>query len=282
MNQIGIIVGSLRKSAYSKKVAKQLANLLPVTFNPVFIPIDQLPLYNADADEPNAVPQWEAFRQQLDAVSGLIIVTPEYNRSMSGALKNAFDVGSKRHNHWKKRPALVVSTSPGAAGGFGANQHVRQVLVTLNVTPVQRPEVYLGHVNQLFDANDQITQTETLSYLQTAIDTFVTLHQQLTQATDIDESIHLQFEPGRFFARDDHQEIIAEITCEPHQQNELLIDRTYVAESLRGQGVASQLMQRVIRYAQLYDLKIIPECTYAKAYFKRHRDDQGLLATPLT
>lgn len=278
MTNIGIISGSLRQAAYSKKIAALLANLLPVEFTPVFISIDQLPLYNADLDENDQVPAWDEFRQQLDNVSGLIFVTPEYNRSMPGALKNALDVGSKRHNHWKYKTALIASSSPDATGGFGANQHLRQVLVTLNVNPVQRPELYLGHVNHLFNDQNLVTNPDVLAFLQSAITAFVDLHTRLTSSiSSPDETLDLKFQPGRFYANDESGTNIAEITFHDQQNHRIAVTKTYVAEQLRGQGVAKQLMLRVIRFAQIYHLTIIPECSYAEAFLAKHPEYQHLV-----
>lgn len=280
LTNIGIIAGSLRKTAYSRKVANVLANLLPVQLTPTFIEIDQLPLYNADLDDEHSVPAWEKFRQQLDQVTGLIIVTPEYNRGMSGALKNAFDVGSKRHNHWKEKTALVVSSSPEATGGFGANQQVRQVLVTLNVIPVQRPEVYLGHVNHLFNDQNLITNLDTISFLQTAVNAFVDLQAKFIAAPveRVDLPI-MKYQPGRFYINGDEGDVLAEIIFSDRQNKRIMVTETRVTEALRGQGIAKQLMMRVIRFAQIYNLIIIPDCTYAQHFAESHPEYQHLFTS---
>lgn len=277
LTQIGIIAGSLRQAAYSKKVANELANLLPVQLEPVFIKIDQLPLYNADLDEDDSVPAWETFRQQLDDVAGLIIVTPEYNRGTTGALKNAFDVGSKRHNHWKNKTALVVSSSPEATGGFGTNQQVRQVLVTLNVSPVQRPEVYLGHVNHLFNDQGLITNPDTLAFLQTAVNAFAKLQTRLEiRPAEQMATPPMKYEPGRFYLNDQDNNLLAEIIFHDQQNKRIVITDTRVNEQLRGQGIAKQLTLRVIRFAQIHGLTIIPDCTYAQHFVEKHPEYQQL------
>ncbi|GAX01768.1 GNAT family N-acetyltransferase [Secundilactobacillus silagei] len=280
MTQIGIIVGSLRQAAYSQKVANVLANLLPVQLTPVFIDIGQLPLYNADLDEDDTVPAWQTFRQQLDDVDGLIIVTPEYNRGMTGALKNAFDVGSKRRNHWKHQIALVVSSSPEATGGFGANQQVRQVLVTLNVFPVQRPEVYLGHVNHLFNDQNLMTNLDTLSFLQTAVNAFVALQAKFDpQPADDLNALAIKYEPGRFYINGENGSTLAEIIFHDQQNKRIMVTNTQVSEQLRGQGIAKRLMLRVIRFAQIYHLTIIPDCSYAQKFLEKHPEYQDLFTT---
>ncbi len=107
-----------------------------------------LPLYNQDLDgDPPA--EWRAFREQVSAADAVLFVTPEYNRSIPGVLKNAIDVGSRPYGKsvWNQMPAAIVSASPGSIGGFGANHQVRQAAVFLNMPVMQHPEAYLGHVN---------------------------------------------------------------------------------------------------------------------------------------
>lgn len=276
MPKIGVIVGSLRQTAYSKKVATFLANLLPESYEPVTLAIDQLPLYNPDLE--GQMPEWDTFRNQLDDVSGIIFATPEYNRSIPAALKNALDIGTKPHNHWKHKVAIIASSSPDPTGGFGANHQLRQILVTLNVMPVQRPELYLGHVDELWNHDDLITNRYTINFLQQAVDAFAQLHDRLTSNLQNETAIHFQFEPGRFFAKDNDGTTIAEIVFYDHQNHHIVIDKTYVADQLRGQGVAGQLMRRVIRFAILYQLKIELDCEYAASYFAKHPELKYLLA----
>lgn len=157
--KIGIIVGSLRKDSLNKKVATYFASVLPTGFEPTFIEIGDLPLYNEDLDIEGAVPQaWGRFRQEMANVDGVYFFTPEYNRSVPAALKNALDVGSRPYGHsiWDGKPALVVSVSPGAISGFGANHHLRQSLVFLNMPTLQQPEAYIGNALTIFDEEGKI------------------------------------------------------------------------------------------------------------------------------
>ncbi|MGZ6468398.1 MAG: NADPH-dependent FMN reductase, partial [Bdellovibrionota bacterium] len=131
---IAVIVGSLRKDSFNRKMANNLLKLAPETLKLEIIEIGQLPNYNQDLDEdPPRV--WTDFRQKLKTFDGVIFVTPEYNRSVPGVLKNAIDVGSRPYgqNMWDGKAGAVISVSPGAVGGFGANHHLRQSLVFLNV-----------------------------------------------------------------------------------------------------------------------------------------------------
>ena len=154
---VAVIVGSLRKEAYSRKIAHALIELAPATLKLEIVEIGALPLYNQDLDaEPPK--EWVQFRNRMRPTQAVLFVTPEYNRSIPGALKNALDVGSRPYGHsvWNGKPGAIVSCSPGAIGGFGANQHLRQPMVFLNVPLMQQPEAYIGGVNKLFDAEGKL------------------------------------------------------------------------------------------------------------------------------
>lgn len=159
--QIGFFVGSLRKDAYSKKVAKTLAELLPENYEAVFVDLGQLALYNQDLDDEHTPPQtWIDFRKAVKPLVGAVFVTPEYNRSVPGVLKNALDVGSRPYGEsvWDGKPGLVVSVSPGGLSGFGANHHLRQSLVFLNIPTLQQPEAYIGHIADLLNEDGSIVE----------------------------------------------------------------------------------------------------------------------------
>ena len=144
---VAIFVGSLRKESFTRKVANAIARVAPSTLNFQFIDIASVSHYNQDLE--SAPPaDWIAFRDKVRAVDALLFATPEYNRSVPGVLKNAIDVGSRPYGKsaWNGKPGAVVSVSPGALSGFGANHHLRQSLVFLNVPAMQQPEAYLGHV----------------------------------------------------------------------------------------------------------------------------------------
>ena len=111
------------------------------------VEIGDLPLYNQDYDSDSPEP-FVRFRERIAAADGILFVTPEYNRGVPGVLKNAIDIGSRPYGHsvWDKKPAAIVSASPGSIGGFGANHQLRQACVFLNMPVMQQPEAYLGHV----------------------------------------------------------------------------------------------------------------------------------------
>ena len=134
--KIAVFVGSLRKESFNRKMAKALIGLAPESLQLEIVEIGGLPLYDQDLDDEGRPPSaWTAFREQVKSFDGFLFVTPEYNRSVPAVLKNALDVGSRPYGKsiWGGKPGAVMSVSPGAIGGFGANHHLRQSLVFLNV-----------------------------------------------------------------------------------------------------------------------------------------------------
>jgi len=165
---IAVIVGSLRKASFSRKIALALETLAPDDLKLDIIEIGDLPHYNQDLDEDTAPPAaWTVFREKVAPYTAVLFVTPEYNRSVPGVLKNALDVGSRPYGHsvWSGKPGAVVSVSPGAISGFGANHHLRQSLVFLDVPTLQQPEAYIGHVNTLLDEDGKLINEGTEKFL---------------------------------------------------------------------------------------------------------------------
>jgi len=156
--KIGLIVGSLRKESVNRKIALSVAEFASHKLDCEIIEIGDLPLYNED-DDANPPTVYSRFREQVAAVDGILFLTPEYNRSVSGAIKNALDVGSRPYGHsvWDKKPAAIISASPSPIGAFGANHHLRQSCVFLNMPLMQQPEAYLGQVTaDKFDASGRL------------------------------------------------------------------------------------------------------------------------------
>lgn len=173
---IGVIVGSLRKESFSKKIAKTILTMAPKGFEFRIISLNDLSLYNQDFDDYNEVPEaYTVFRDAIKAIDGVLFITPEYNRSVPAVLKNALDVGSRPYgkNVWDGKPGAIFSNSPGNISGFGANHHLRQSLVFLNVPTMQQPEVYITKVNELFDEKSNMEEGGTKEFLQKAIDAYV-------------------------------------------------------------------------------------------------------------
>lgn len=165
---VALLVGSLRKEAFSRKLGDALSRLAPSSLRLKTVEIGQLPLYNQDIEESGKLPsEWIAFRQQVRDADAVLFVTPEYNRSVPGALKNAIDVGSRPYGQsvWDGKPGAVASISPGAIGAFGANHHLRQSLVFLNVPTMQQPEAYIGAAASLFNEHGELSNDLTKAFL---------------------------------------------------------------------------------------------------------------------
>jgi chromate reductase len=163
---IAVLVGSLRKESFSRKTANALAELAPASLKLAIVEIGQLPHYNPDHEAATTPAEWVLFRDRMRPAEGVIFVTPEYNRSVPGVLKNAIDVGSRPHGKsvFDKKPAGIVSVSPGAIGAFGANHHLRQSLVFLNMPAMQQPEAYVGGAEKLFDESGRLTNSSTREF----------------------------------------------------------------------------------------------------------------------
>ncbi|HEV7502783.1 MAG TPA: NAD(P)H-dependent oxidoreductase [Vicinamibacteria bacterium] len=163
---VAVIVGSLRKGSLSRLTAQALAALAPPSLRLEIVEIRDLALYDQDLDVQPPAP-WTAFRERIARADAALFVTPEYNRSVPGVLKNAVDVGSRPYGHsvWSGMPAAVVSVSPGPLAAFGANHHLRQSLVYLDMPTLQQPEAYVGGAATLFDADGALTNDRTREFL---------------------------------------------------------------------------------------------------------------------
>lgn len=158
VRNIAVLVGSLRHGALSRKFADALPELAPDGLRFEVVEIGDLPLYNQDLDTDAPPAAWTRFRDQLRDKDGVIFITPEFNRGLPAALKNAIDVGSRPYGSsvFAGKPAAVISQSPGALGGYGANHQLRQSLVFLDMPVVQQPEIYLGRSHEAFDDEGRI------------------------------------------------------------------------------------------------------------------------------
>jgi chromate reductase len=162
---VAVLVGSLRKDSASRKLARAFAALAPAHLQFEVVEIGDLPHFDQDLEsDPPA--QWTDFRRKIAAADAVLFVTPEFNRSVPGALKNAIDVGSRPYGQsvWNGKPGAVISQSPGAIGGFGANHHLRQSLVFLN-TPLLSQEAYVGNALALFDETGALVNDSTAEFL---------------------------------------------------------------------------------------------------------------------
>jgi chromate reductase len=169
-----VLVGSLRKASFNRKVARAMREIAaggPLALE--LVEIGDLPLYNEDL-EVDVPESWARFRDRVRRADAVLFVTPEYNRPVPGVLKNAIDVGSRPYGKsaFAKKPAGVVSVTQGALGGFGANHHLRQSLVFLDMPPLQQPEAYIGGAAKLFDEHGALVNDATRDLLKKYLHAF--------------------------------------------------------------------------------------------------------------
>jgi chromate reductase len=171
---VAVLVGSLRKGAFSRSIALALKEIAAPRLDLGIVEIGDLPLYNPDLDGETPPGPWTRFRSEIVPSDAVLFVTPEYNRSFPGALKNALDVGSRPYGKsvWNGKPAAIVSVSPGLLGAFGANHHLRQPLVFLNMPALQQPEAYISKVGDLLDADGKLVNEGTRGFLTTFLEKF--------------------------------------------------------------------------------------------------------------
>jgi len=164
--KIAVLIGSLRKDSFSRKIARNIAALAPKGYDFEEIDISKVGFYNQDLDGHEPA-EWLELRGRIASADAVLFVTPEYNRSLPGVLKNAIDIGSRPYGHsvFNGKPAAVVSNSPGNIGGFGAHHHLRQMLAFLNMPTLQQPEMYLSSVGDWFDENGKVKSDQTRDFL---------------------------------------------------------------------------------------------------------------------
>jgi len=169
------IVGSLRKESFTLKIANALAKLAPDTLKLDVTTLHDISFFNQDLE---AAPpaDWLAFREKLQKSNGVLFVTPEYNRSIPGVLKNAIDVASRPYGKsaFLGKPVGIVSNAPGNLGGVNAAKHLQQILPGIAGTIMQQPEIYLNGVGDAFDDKGECTKEALQKVLQQYIDAFAT------------------------------------------------------------------------------------------------------------
>jgi chromate reductase, NAD(P)H dehydrogenase (quinone) len=177
MRDVVTLVGSLRKDSLNRRAARALMQLAPEGLRLEIVEIRDLDLYDQDLDDTGPPETWIRFRDRIRPADAVLFVTPEYNRSVPGVLKNAIDVGSRPYGHsvWARKPAAVMSVSPGAIGGFGANNHLRQCFVFLDMPVLQQPEAYIGHAASLFGPDGSLMQESTGDFFRRFLEAFATM-----------------------------------------------------------------------------------------------------------
>ena len=164
---VAVLVGSLRQDSLNRKTARALMTLAPSALALEFVEIGTLPLYNQDLDTAQPPAEWQTFRDRVRAADALLFATPEYNRSVPGALKNAIDVGSRPggRSAWSGKPAAIVSVTAGPLGAMAGNHALRQSLLPLNVSVMPAPEAYIAMAGDLFDAEGKLANDSTREFL---------------------------------------------------------------------------------------------------------------------
>jgi chromate reductase len=171
--KIAVIVGSLRKDSFSRKVARAIEAEAAAGLKFEEIDISKVGFYNQDIEATPPV-EWVELRNRVKSADAVLFVTPEYNRSVPGVLKNAIDILSRPYGQsvLNGKPAAVVSNSPGNIGGFGAHHHLRQMLAFLNMPTLQQPEMYLAGVGDWFDEAGKLKKDDTRAFLGGFVKTF--------------------------------------------------------------------------------------------------------------
>lgn len=171
---VAVLVGSLRKESVTRKVAMALKGLAPPSLALEIVEIRDLPMYDQDLETGTPPRAWVEFRERIRRADALLFATPEYNRSIPGCLKNAVDVGSRPPGNtvFNGKPGAVVSVTPYGLGAFGANHHLRQALVYVNVLTMAQPEAYISQASELVDENFRITKDSSRQFLTTFLDAF--------------------------------------------------------------------------------------------------------------
>lgn len=179
---ISILVGSLRRESYARKIALNAIDLFPANYRVGIVEIRDLPLYDFDYDDPEvtdkATPaQYTDFRETIKSSDGVLFVTPENNRTIPACLKNAVDIGSKPNSDvaWKNRPAGIISHSVGHMGGYSSQKNLRLALSYFDMPTPGQPEVFLSQSPSLVGASGKITQESTVRFLQDYITRFAQL-----------------------------------------------------------------------------------------------------------
>lgn len=161
-NDVVVIIGSLRQGSHTRRLVQALQDIAPGSMRLDIVEIGHLPLFNPDLE---AAPpaEWTGFQGRIRQSGAVLFATPEHNRSIPAALKNAIDIGSRPpgKNAWAGKAAAILTTSSGSLGGFGANHHLRQCLMHLDLAILAQPEVYLGTVDKLITEQGQFAGDST-------------------------------------------------------------------------------------------------------------------------
>ncbi|MGY3452323.1 NADPH-dependent FMN reductase [Bradyrhizobium sp. USDA 4353] len=168
------LVGSLRKESFTLKIAKAMAKLAPSSLKIEVVTPEGLSFFNQDV-EANPPAEWLAFRDKLKASNGVLILTPEYNRSIPGVLKNAIDIASRPYGQssFLGKPVGLISNSPGPLGGIAAAKHLQNIMPGISGPVMGQPEIYLNGVGDAFDDKGELVKDSLKTVLQQYLEAFV-------------------------------------------------------------------------------------------------------------
>lgn len=186
---VSVLVGSLRRGSYARKIAHNLIDYFPEGYNARIVEIRDLPLYDFDYDDPQVSdkptpPEYALFRKIIKSSDGILFVTPENNRTIPACLKNAIDIGSKPNSDvaWENLPAGIVSHSVGRMGGYSSQKNLQLALSYFNMPTPGQPEVFLSQSPTLLDADGHVNQESTMEFLQNYVSRLVQLIEQNTDS----------------------------------------------------------------------------------------------------
>ena len=171
--KVALIVGSLRKESFNRKVANEFIRLAPENLKLEIVEIKELSFFNEDIEN-NPPQEWKDYKKELENADAFIFVSPEYNRTIPGVLKNAMEIGARppKENSWKGKPGAVVTVSPGLIGGLGANQTIREAAVSLNIPMMQQPEAYIGQIKDKLMEDGVTVNEKTEKFMKTFLEAF--------------------------------------------------------------------------------------------------------------
>lgn len=265
LKRIGLLAGSLRAESYARKVARNLGLLVPNTVLAEPISVAHLPLLH-DHLSRREQDACQAFKEQVQRMDAFCIVTPEINRGIPGCLKNALDIASVSYQGslWEHKPVLIASVSTGKLGGLSASQQLKQLALVLGMQPVQPTEIYISDVRRLFADHEVLTDDSVLPFLKLAVDNLIAAMPGETPTST------LTFQIGTDKIRLLQQEKQVGQATFQWNTGSLVISSITIEPEFEHQGLAGQLMLKLIMIARLFNLGIVAKCSYSQAFFKQH------------
>ena len=180
--KVAVIVGSLRKESFNRKVANEMIRLAPENLVLEIVEIKDLSFFSEDIEN-NPPTEWTEFTEKISSSDAILFVSPEYNRTIPGVLKNAMEIGARppKNNSWKGKPGAIATVSPGLIGGLGANQTIREAAVSLNIPMMQQPEAYIGQIKDKLLEDGLTVNEKTEKFLTDFLEAFEKWVLQLTK-----------------------------------------------------------------------------------------------------